>query len=101
MSPVARRPGRLAALALLCLALAGCGSGIERAELEDLVARTLEGEFDAPADVSCPDGGLAAEVDAATECTAVDPGTGEERTLRVRVASVDEDTAEFEIVPVG
>ncbi|MGY1711925.1 DUF4333 domain-containing protein [Geodermatophilus sp. SYSU D00758] len=100
MSLAVRRPGPPAAVLLLCLALAGCGSGIEQAELEDLVSRTLESEFDAVAEVSCPDGGLEAEVDATTECTAVDPGTGEERTLRVRVASVDEDTAEFEIVPV-
>ena len=46
------------------------------------------------AEVSCL-GDLAAEVDAHTECTTTDPATGEERTWRIVVTSVEDDTVQF------
>jgi hypothetical protein len=52
------------------------------------------------ADVACP-GDLDAEVDASTECTATESGTGEEIALRITVTSVEDGRADFDIVPVG
>jgi hypothetical protein len=90
----------LAAGPVLVLGLAACGSSIAQSELEAEVAGTLESQFSVAADVSCV-GDLEAEVDATTECTAVDPATGEEIALRVVVTSVEDDTAEFDIERVG
>ena len=39
-------------------------------------------------------------MDASTECTATDPGTGEEIALRITVTSVEDGKADFDIVPV-
>ena len=83
----------------LGLGLTACGSSIEQGELETQVASTIESRFGVAADVSCP-GDLDAEVDATTECTATDPGTGEEVGLRITVTSVEDGTANFDIVPV-
>ena len=81
------------------LGLTACGSSIEQGELETQVASTIESRFGVAADVSCP-GDLDAEVDATTECTATDPGTGEEVGLRITVTSVEDGTANFDIEPV-
>ena len=94
------RPRLLAVGPVLVLVLTACGSSIEQGELEGQVAGTLESQFGVAADVSCP-GDLEAEVDATTECTAVDPATGEEIALRIVVTSVEGDTAEFDIERVG
>ncbi len=90
---------RLLIAAASVLGLAACSSSIEQAELESQVAGTLESEFGVVADVSCP-GDLEAEVDATTECTAIDPESGEEIGLRITVTSVEGDTANFDIEPV-
>lgn len=82
------------------LGLAACGSSIEEAELEAQVAGLIESEFGVAADVSCP-GDLDAEVDATTECTVTDPGTGEEIALRIIVTSVEDGTADFDIRRAG
>ncbi len=81
------------------LGLTACGSSIEQGELETQVASTIESRFGVAAGVSCP-GDLDAEVDATTECTATDPGTGEEVGLRITVTSVEDGTANFDIEPV-
>ena len=81
------------------LGLTACGSSIEQGELETQVASTIESRFGVAADVSCR-GDLDAEVDATTECTATDPGTGEEVGLRITVTSVEDGTANFDIEPV-
>ena len=94
------RPRLLAVGPVLALGLAACSSSIAQSELEAQVAGTLESQFGVAADVSCP-GNLEAEVDATTECTAVDPATGEEIALRIVVTSVEDDTAEFDIERVG
>lgn len=94
------RPRLLAVGPVLVLGLAACSSSIAQGELETQVAGTLESQFGVAADVSCP-GDLEAEVDAATECTAVDPASGEEIALRIVVTSVEGDTAEFDIQRVG
>jgi uncharacterized protein DUF4333 len=95
-----RRPAPLLAAApVLVLALAACGDAIEQGELEKQVASTIESQFGVAPEVSCP-GDLDAEVDATTECTASDPGSGEELTLRITVTSVEGKTAEFDIETV-
>ena len=94
-----RRPAFLAAVSVLGLALTACGSSIEQDELQRQVSSTIESQFGVSADISCP-GALDAEVDATTECTATDPDTGEEIELRIRVTSVEGDTANFDIAPV-
>jgi hypothetical protein len=94
-----RRAALLAAAPALALALTSCGSAIEQDELENQVASTIESELGVAAEVSCP-GDLDAEVDATTECTATDPETDEEITLRITVTSVEGDTAQFDIETV-
>ena len=84
---------------VLGLGLAACSSSIEQGELETQVSSTIESQFGVATDVSCP-GDLDAEVDATTECTAIDPDTGEEIALRITVTSVEDGTANFDIVPV-
>ena len=87
----------LAAAPVLALGLTACGdSSIERGDLATRVAGALESRSGVAAEVSCL-GDLAAEVDAHTECTATDPATGEERTWRIVVTSVEDDTAQFDI----
>ncbi|NEK58894.1 DUF4333 domain-containing protein [Geodermatophilus sabuli] len=97
------RPGRrlrLSATApVLLLGVVACGSVIEQGELESQIADTIQEEFDFEAEVSCPDD-LEAEVDASTECTAIDPATDEEIALRITVTSVEDGTAQFDIAPV-
>ena len=95
-----RRLLLLAAATVLGMGLTACGSSIEQDELEKQVASTLESRFGVAADVSCP-GDIDAEVDATTECTATDRGTGEEVGLRITVTSVEGDTANFDIAPLG
>jgi len=97
---VPRRLLLLAAATVLGMGLTACGSSSEQDELEKQVASTLESRFGVAADVSCP-GSVDAEVDATTECTATDPDTGEEVGLRITVTSVEGDTANFDIAPVG
>lgn len=86
----------LAAAPVVALGLAACGDSIEQDDLETRVAGALESRSGVAAEVSCL-GDLAAEVDAHTECTATDPATGEERTWRIVVTSVEDDTAQFDI----
>ena len=95
-----RRIPLLAAALVLGLGLAGCGQSIERGELETRVAGALESRSGVAAEVSCL-GGLDAQVDATTECTATDPDTGEETVWRVVVTSVEDDTAEFDLTRLG
>ena len=85
----------LAAAPVLALGLAACGSSIEQGELETRVAGTLESRSGVAAEVSCS-GDLDAEVDASTECTATDPGTGEQTAWRIVVTSVEDDTVQFD-----
>lgn len=94
-----RRLTLLAAAPVLGLGLAACGQSVDQGELEAQVASTLLSRFGVAADVACP-GGVDAEVDASTECTATDPGTGEEIALRITVTSVEDGKADFDIVPV-
>ena len=89
----------LAVVPVLAIGVTACSSSIGQDELETQVAGTLESRFGVAAGVSCP-GDLDAEVDATTECTATDIGTGEEVVLRITVTSVEDDTAEFDIAPV-
>ena len=89
----------LAVVPVLAIGLTACSSSIGQDELETQVAGTLESRFGVAAGVSCP-GDLDAEVDATTECTAIDPDTGEEIALRITVTSVEDGTANFDIVPV-
>jgi hypothetical protein len=96
---VPRRLLPLAVAPVLGLGLTACGSSIGQDELETQVSGTLESQFGVAADVSCP-GDLDAEVDATTECTAIDPDTGEKIGLRITVTSVEGDTADFAIEPV-
>ena len=95
MSGAGRLP-RLTAVSVPVLVLAACGGPIDRGELEAQVAGALESRSGVAAEVSCL-GDLAAEVDAHTECTATDPATGEERTWRIVVTSVEDGTAQFDI----
>ena len=94
-----RRLTLLAAAPVLGFGLTACSSSIEKDELEQQVSTTIESQFGVAADVSCP-GDLDAEVDATTECTAIDPDTGEKIGLRITVTSVEGDTADFAIEPV-
>ena len=94
-----RRLPLLAVAPVLGLGLTACGSSIGQDELEKQVSSTLESQFGVAADVSCP-GDLDAEVDATTECAAIDPDTGEKVGLRITVTSVEGDTADFDIKPV-
>ena len=94
-----RRRLLLAVAPVLGLGLTACSSSIGQDELETQVAGTLESRFGVAAGVSCP-GDLDAEVDATTECTAIDPDTGEKIGLRITVTSVEGDTADFAIEPV-
>jgi hypothetical protein len=96
---VPRRLLLLVAVPALGLGLSACSSSIEQDELERQVSSTIESQFGVAADVSCP-GDLDAEVDATTECTAIDPDTGEKVGLRITVTSVEGDTADFAIEPV-
>ena len=89
----------LAVVPVLAVGLTACSSSIGQDELETQVSSTLESQFGVAADVSCP-GDLDAEVDATTECTAIDPDTGEKIGLRITVTSVEGDTADFAIEPV-
>ena len=84
----------LAAAPVVALGLAACGDSIERGDLATRVAGALESRSGVAAEVSCL-GDLAAEVDAHTECTTTDPATGEERTWRIVVTSVEDDTVQF------
>ena len=95
-----RRLPLLAAALVLGPGLAGCGQSIEQDELETRVAVALESRSGVAAEVSCP-GGLDAQVDATTECTATDPATGEETAWRVVVTSVEDDTVEFDLTRLG
>jgi uncharacterized membrane protein len=100
VSRPSRRPAALLAAApVLALALAACGSRVGQDELETKVASTIESQFGVAAEVSCP-GGVDAEVDATTECTATDPESDEEIRLKITVTSVEGGTAEFDIEPV-
>ena len=94
-----RRPLLLVAVPVLGLGLTACSSSIEQDELERRVSSTIESEFGVAADVSCP-GALEAEVDASMQCTAMDPDSGEEIALQITVTSVEDGTANFDIVPV-
>jgi hypothetical protein len=96
---VPRRLPLLAVAPVLGLGLTACGSSIGQDELEKQVSSTLESRFGVAADVSCP-GDLDAEVDATTECSAIDPDSGEKIRLRITVTSVEGDTADFDITPV-
>jgi uncharacterized protein DUF4333 len=96
---VPRRPLLLVAVPVLGLGLSACSSSIEQDELERQVSSAIESQFGVAADVSCP-GSLEAEVDASTECTATDPDSGEEIALQITVTSVEDDTANFDIVRV-
>jgi hypothetical protein len=96
---VPRRLTLLAAAPVLGFGLAACSSSIEQDELEQQVSTTIESQFGVAADVTCP-GGLDAEVDASTGCTATDPDTGEKISLQITVTSVEGDTANFDIVPL-
>ncbi len=89
----------LAVVPVLAIGVTACSSSIGQDELEKQVSSTLESQFGVAADVSCP-GDLDAEVDATTECTAIDPDTGEKIGLRITVTSVEGDTANFDIAPV-
>lgn len=89
----------LVAVPLLGFGLTACGSSIGQGELERQVSSTIESRFGVAPDISCP-GDLDAEVDASTECTAIDPDTGEKVVLRITVTSVEGETADFDIRPV-
>jgi hypothetical protein len=95
-----RRLPVLAAAASLGLVLTACGSSIEQDELEAQVADALASRAGVAAEVSCA-GDLDAEVDVTTECTAIDPDTGEETTWRIVVTSVEGEMADFDIERVG
>ncbi|SFL75074.1 DUF4333 domain-containing protein [Geodermatophilus ruber] len=99
MSGLGRRLPLLAAAPALALALTSC-SAIEQGELESQVAAALESEFGDAPEVTCQED-LDAKVDARTECTAVDPDTGEDIPLTITVTSVEGDTAQFEIERAG
>ena len=94
-----RRLPLLAAAPVLGLGLTACSQSIGQDELETRVAGALESRSGVAAEVSCL-GGLDAQVDATTECTATDPDTGEETVWRVVVTSVEDDTAEFDLTRV-
>lgn len=89
----------LVAVTVLGFGLTGCGSSIAQGELQRQVSSTIESRFGVAADISCP-GDLDGEVDASTECTAIDPDTGEKVVLRITVTSVEGETANFDIRPV-
>ena len=91
----------LAVVPVLAIGLTACSSSIGQDELETQVAGTLESRFGVAAGVSCPGGGLDAQVDATTECTATDPATGEETAWRIVVTSVEDDMADFDVARVG
>jgi uncharacterized protein DUF4333 len=95
-----RRLPPLAAAPVLGLGLVACSSSIEQDQLETRVTSALQSRSGVPAEVSCP-GDLDAEVDVTTECTATDPGTGEETTWRIVVTSVEDDTVQFRLERVG
>jgi hypothetical protein len=95
-----RRLPLIAAAPVLGLGLTACGQSVDQGALETQVASTLSSRFGVAADVACP-GDLDAEVDASTECTATESGTGEEIALRITVTSVEDGRADFDIVPVG
>lgn len=86
----------LTVVPFLGLALTGCGDSIQETELERQVAGALGSRFGVATEVSCP-GDLDAEVGAVSECRALDPATGEEIPLRIRVTSVEGGTADFDI----
>jgi hypothetical protein len=95
------RFGPLALLApVAALTLTGCGSSIEQGELESQVASALEAETGVSPEVRCP-GDLDAEVDASTECTATEPGSGREFTYRITVTAVEDGRASFDIESAG
>jgi hypothetical protein len=96
---VRRRLGLLAALPVAVLALAGCSSTLEEAELETQAASALEAQVGFRPDVDCPED-IPAEVDATTECVATEPESGEELRIRITVTSVEGDQAEFTVEPI-
>lgn len=92
------RPRFLLAMAgVAVLALSGCTSTVDRAELEQEVSTRLTEQVGvAPESVDCPDD-LDAEQDATTRCTLTAPD-GTQIGLTVTVTSVDGDTVNFDVV---
>ncbi len=77
------------------LALTGCGSSVDSAEVEDQISSALEDQIGAaPDDVSCPDD-LDAEVGSKTRCELTADGTT--YGVSVEVTSVEGDVAQFDI----
>ncbi|WNV75845.1 DUF4333 domain-containing protein [Geodermatophilus sp. DSM 44513] len=89
-------PRHLLAAPVLALGLTACGASVAQAELEARVAGALQARSGVAPAVSCP-GDLDAEVDASTECTAVDPATGERTAWRVVVTAVADGVADFDV----
>ena len=90
----------LAVVPVLAIGLTACGSSIGQDELETKVADALASRAGVAAEVSCP-GDLDAEVDVTTECSTIDPDTGEKTMWRIVVTSVEGETADFDIERVG
>ena len=94
---MSRRPRLLAAIPLLALGLAACGSGSLAADDVATGAEdALEAEIGARPDVSCPEE-LEAEVGAETRCTLSVEGDPAEYGVTVTVTSVEGDTANFDV----
>jgi hypothetical protein len=88
---------RLAAVPLLALGLAGCGSDVLSVRtVEDGVADALEEQVDFRPEVTCPDD-LEAEVGASPRCTVAAPGDPVEYGVTVTVSSVEGDGASFDV----
>lgn len=90
-----RSIGVAAALVGLCLALAGCSSTVDAADVESQISEQLEAQLgEAPDSVDCPED-LPAEEGAEIRCEL----TVAEETLgvTVTVTSVEDDTVNFDI----
>ena len=92
-----RRLRLLAAVPLLALGLAACGSGTLSA---DKVAKgaedALEKQVGVRPDITCPED-LKAEVDAKTHCILTAGGDHTKYGVSVTITSVDRDKANFDV----
>ncbi len=90
-----RRP--LLAVPVLLLGLAGCGTGTVPAE--DVAARaeaSLEEDLGLDVEISCPED-LPAEVGAEMRCTLTAGDEPAEYGVTVRVTSVEDERADFDV----